>query len=508
MNAARLALDALEQFGEYTSVYFEGEASTNFERTQAAARLATILKESGVASGDRVVVMMPTCPQTQDAFQAIWRLGAVIVPITPQLIAREVCYIVENSGARLVLTSSALAETVTEAVQGNDNIDGILVFGACPIDGTKDIEGLVDRATPLETVCEREEDDLAILLYTSGTTGHPKGVRLSHHNMVSNARALVAIRAAQPGRRTLLALPLSHVYGVMVMLLGAMMGVVSVLLRRFDAEKMLEAIEEHRIQETYLVPTMLVALMNCPERETYDVSSLEIARCGAAPLANELRIEFQRLFSCQVYEGYGLSEVTCAAASYPQGEKVVPGSVGRALPGVELRVVDEEGNSLAPGATGEICIRGPNIMQGYWKNEEATKAAIIDGWLRTGDLGHIDEQGYVFISGRKKEVIIKGGENISPREVEEAFYLHPAAAEVAVFGVPHDRYGEDLVAAIVLKDGEEATYEELCSRAGGQITKFKLPSRILFKTQLPKNSNGKILRRKLREEFIEAQGMS
>ena len=469
---------------------------------ERACRLARVLRDAGVRAGDRVVLMMENCPDVHAAFQAVWRLGATIGPIMPQLIAPEIRYIIQNSGARLLLTSSPLVEKAVEATQDIDEFEAILVFGENPVSGGQDIASELEIATPLDDVVDCAQNELALLLYTSGTTGKPKGVMLSHGNVVSASEALAAHVELGPGFRTLMVLPLSHIFGASMMLVASMKGWHSTVLRRFDAATSVRALDAHDIEGLWLVPTMLVAMLEAPERVDCRASSLLYAGSGGAPLADEVRVEFERVFDCRVYEGYGHSEGVGAATVFHRRDPVVPGAVGRALPGIDLRVVDAEGCVLPAGETGEICMRGPNVMTGYWRDEGATRAAIIHDWFHTGDLGHIDQAGFVFISGRKKDLIIKGGENISPREIEEALHRHPAVAQAAIIGLPHHRYGEEVAAVIVLKSGQTATAEELRAHAGRFVTRFKVPRQFMFRDELPRTGSGKILKRKLREEWV------
>jgi long-chain acyl-CoA synthetase len=296
-------------------------------------------------------------------------------------------------------------------------------------------------------------------------------------------------------------LPLSHIYGVLVMILGARLGMISRILRRFDAGQTLETIQEFGVQRLSLVPTMLSLLINHPERERYDVSSLEAVNSGGAALSEAARQEFARLFGCRVVQGYGLSESSGALTGYHPDDDYRVGSVGAPLPGIEMRVVDFSNRAAPPGEIGELCSRGRHVMQGYLNQPEATREAIVDGWLRTGDVGYMDADGYVYITDRRKDLIIKGGENISPREIEEGLYSHPAVAEAAVFGVPDETFGEEIVAAVVVRAGQSLTEDEIKRHISGYVTKFKTPAQVVFLETLPKNPSGKILKRALREQF-------
>ncbi len=502
MNAAQLANEGLERFGEYPATYFEGREYTNKEKLDYACRLATVLKERGVKSGDRVVVMMTTCPDVPAAFQAIWRIGAVIVPIMPQLIPEEVQYIVENSGAQLVLTIPLLAPVVAAATQDIDGFGDMLACGPSDIPGLTDITSDVEQAAMYEEVAEKRYEDLAVLVYTSGTTGHPKGVMLSHGALIDNAKCVAGLFNESGRSRSLMVLPMSHVYGILLMNVGALLGFYTAMLASFDPEEVLQTIQDYKVNRVSLAPTMMVYLLNHPARAKYDCSSLKFVTAGSAPLAIELQEQFAKRFDCRVADGYGQSEATCAVTSYRDDEPIVPGSAGRALPGIEMCIMDDDGKQLGPHETGEICIKGSIVMLGYWNKPEATAETIVDDWLHSGDIGHMNEDGYVFITDRKKDMIIKGGENISPRQIEEAIHKHPGVAECAVFGVPDDKFQEEIAVAVVPKPGQTLNDDEIVSAALEHVTKFKKPKYVSFKQELPKNSNGKVLKRTLREEWV------
>ena len=504
MNVARLSLENIERYGEYTSIHFEGASWTNLEHSRRAGRLARVLRDRGVRAGDCVVVMMPNSPDVIAAFQAVWRLGAVIIPVTPQLGTREVRHVVEHSGAGAVLTKPELAARLREAATGLATARNILVLAGADGEDAADIEPDVRSAEPLEDVAERSDDDLALLLYTSGTTGKPKGVMLSHRNMLANPRSGAQMFRFTPRMPTLHALPLSHSYGVLMMNLGYVFGWVLVVLPSWDTRRVFESIERFRIERFGVVPTMLRYMIDFPDRPRYDTSSLVWVWSGGAPLPNDLRVEFEAIFHCRVADGYGQSEATASLSGYWEGDEPRDGAAGRALPGVELQIQDPSGAPLPARTTGEICARGENIMLGYWNDPEATAQALAGGWLHTGDIGFLDEDGFVYVTDRKKDLIIKGGENISPREIEEAIYEHPAVAEAAVVRVPHPVYGEDIWAAVVAKPAASVSEEEICSHVGRYVTKFKIPTRVIFYTELPKNGVGKILKRQIREELSRA----
>ncbi len=501
MNTARLALDNLDRFGEYTAVWYEARSFTNGERYQVACRMAAALRARGVQPGDRVVVMMLNSPEVTCAFTAIWMIGAVMIPVTPMWNAREVSYVLADSGAQVVITSPELAARVQTAAAALPGFRDVLVMGESEVEGALNFEPEIAAAPAFDQLIDCHADDLAMLLYTSGTTGQPKGVMLSHENMIFIADACYQNSRHLGQVRTMQVLPLSHVYGVLMMNLGSRMGSSGRILKHFDATRVLETIQELKVQRLSLVPTMLTLLINHPEREKYDVASLEAVGSGGAALSEATRQEFARLFDCKVMQGYGLSESSGALTGYHPDDGYRLGSVGPALPGIEMCIMDFANQLLPPGEVGELCSRGKHVMKGYLNKPEATRETIIDGWLHTGDIGYIDADGYVYITDRKKDLIIKGGENISPREIEEGIYTHPAIAEAAVFAVPDNVYGENLMAAVVLRTGQTLTAEELTSYLSSYVTKFKVPARIAFLEALPKNASGKILKRTLKEQF-------
>jgi long-chain acyl-CoA synthetase len=499
MNVARLVLDCVERCGEYTAVYYEGRSFTNIERLRRAERLATVFIEFGVQPGDRVVVMMPNSPEVTAAFHALWRIGAVIVPLPPQLMPAEARYIIVRSGAQLVLTCPALVGRLREATSGLADVRHLLSFGAG--EGAEDIEPHLAVADPIGSLHDCPHDELALFLFTSGTTGKPKGVTLTHGNLLSNLLSVAELYRPAPQTMMLHVLPLSHSFGVFCMNMEAVFGLRSAILPRFDAKRAFETIEEFRVQRFSAVPTMLISMCQFADSARYDCSSLEFVTTGGAALPEEVRLEFERRFGCRVRNNYGLSETAPVVSWYADGEAARPGSSGRPIPGVEVSIQDHEGRRPPPGRSGEICTRGPNLMPGYWNDPDATRAAIRDGWLHTGDVGHLDADGYLHITDRLKDIIIKGAENISPRQIEEALHSHPAVAEVAVIGLPDPKLGEEICAVVVLRAGQTATDAELREHTGRFVNRFRIPGRIVFRSDLPKSGVGKVLKRELRREL-------
>lgn len=500
-NVARLELDYLEKFGTYMRLHYENRSWTNVEELLHAARLARVFRSRDVVPGDRVIVLLPNTPDLTASFQAIWSIGAVMCPIMPQWTAPEIAHVLSNSGAKIVLTSPALAARVRDAAQGIATVRHRLVLGETDVASMENISPEMDATASLEPPVDRSPEDPALLLYTSGTTAAPKGVIITHANVAAAIESANALNPDLPAYPMLHVLPLTHVFGMLMLKLANRWGLASVLLSQFDPLMIFETIERYRVGYMPVVPTMLVYLLHHPERARFSCSSLYRITSGGAALPEKLRADFEAAFHCRVDQGYGMSESVAVATSYGDHDRYRPGSAGRAEPGVEVRIVDSHNQPVAPGLSGEICLAGPNIAAGYWDNPAATAEAFAAGWFHTGDIGYLDDDGYLHITDRKKDLIIKGGENISPREIEEALYLHPAVAEAAVIGIPDVLFGEEICAVVQLKPGLQASAEEVRSHVAQHVTKFKVPRDVVFQAALPKNSTGKIQKRAIKEQF-------
>jgi long-chain acyl-CoA synthetase len=480
-----------EQHGERPAVRLDDFVLTYDQLLDAARRVTGLLRARGVGPGDRVGVVLPNVPTFPVLFYGALGAGAVVVPMNPLLKAREVEYYLEDSEAAIVFAWHAMADEAQQAAK-TVGIDCVAVDPAGFFD-------LLAEQEPVEEVKDGDDDDTVVLLYTSGTTGRPKGAELTQANLASNAlMAAETLVELTPEDVVMGCLPLFHCFGLTCGLDASVVaGSCLTLVPRFDAKKALTVIGRDKVTVFEGVPTMYAGMLHVENAGSYDVSSLRTCISGGAAMPVEVMRSFEKAFGCIVLEGYGLSETSPVASfNHPDRERK-PGSIGVPVRGVEMKLVDEDGNDVDAGEVGEIAIRGENVMKGYWRREDDTKKAIPDGWFRSGDMARQDEDGYFFIVDRKKDLIIRGGYNVYPREVEEALYEHDAVAEVAVVGLPHDDLGEEVGAAVALKPGREATEDELRAFAKERLAAYKYPRRVWIVEVLPKGPTGKILRREV-----------
>jgi len=469
-----------------------GEVELSYgELDERSARLAALLLGKGFQPGDRVGVMLPNVPEFPIAYYGVLRAGGVVVPMNVLLKRREIAFYLEDSGAKLLLAWHGFAEEarVGAADAGSETIEVEPVAFAETLASLEPASSLTDTA----------EDDTAVILYTSGTTGKPKGAELTHMNLFRNAdvssRTTCEVGA---GDVVLGALPLFHSFGQTVgMNTSLKVGACLTLVPKFDPGEALATMQRDGVTHFYGVPTMFGALLHHPEREGFDTSSLRTCITGGASMPVEVLRGFEEAFGAVVLEGYGLSETSPVACSnHPEMERK-PGSIGTPIEGVEMQVVDEDDDPVAQGEVGEIVIRGHNIMKGYWQRPDATAEAMRGGWFHSGDMARTDEDGYFYIVDRKKDLIIRGGYNVYPREVEEVLYEHPKIREAAVVGVPHDEWGEEIGAAVVLHEGEELAPDEVSAYVKERIAAYKYPRIVWFLGDLPKGPTGKILKREI-----------
>jgi long-chain acyl-CoA synthetase len=486
-NLGQNLLDTAARDEAHPALRMDDAVLTFGEFRDAALRVAAGLQARGVEPGDRVGLVLPNVVSFPVVFYGALLAGAAVVPMNPLLKAREVEYYLRDSGAKVVV-ALAPAEPVVEAA-GTVGIDAVTVGPALP-------EELMHGGA-LDAVVDRADDDLAVILYTSGTTGQPKGAELTHANLAGNARTTAETLLESTTDDVVMGcLPLFHVFGLTCGLNTTVLrGSTLTLIPRFDGAKALSVIERDKVTIFEGVPTMFSAMLHSDDADKVDVSSLRLCVSGGSAMPVEVMRSFEETFGCIILEGYGLSETSPVASfNHPHAERK-PGSIGTPIAGVEMRLVDDDGKDVRAGEVGEIAIRGENVMKGYWQRPEDTAKSIPDGWFRTGDLARQDDDGYFFIVDRKKEMIIRGGYNVYPREIEEALYEHPAVAEVACIGIAHPELGEEVAAAVALKPGASAEVEELRNFVKERVAAYKYPRQLWLVDSLPKGPTGKILRR-------------
>ena len=484
-HLARLAEDALERLGDRDAVFFEGQWLRAAPLHERMCRVSAGLREAGVRPGDRVVVVMANCPEVALTYGALWRAGAVATPAIFLLPPGELRHIVTDSGAVGVVTTAELLPGVRAAVEGldlrwvvcvGDETDGVLPYAELE---AAEPGGIVDRAAA----------DPAALLYTGGTTGRAKGVLLSHRALWECGHAGHSASYVPGVVGTIMPLPLAHAFGLLVSVTGmhAVERTPVVLMRWFVPDEFLRLAAEHRMQRATLVPTMLRLLLDQP-LEDHDLSALRLVTCGSAPLPVDLAQAFEaRVPGVEVLEGYGLTETGGIATVNPPGARRL-GSVGRPVPGYEVRIEPDD----------EISVRGPGLMSAYWNDDAATAAAMPDGWFRTGDLGRLDENGYLYVVDRKKDLVIRGGFNVHPRDVEDALLAHDAVAGAGVVGRPDPVLGEAVVAFVALAPGSTASPEELAAHCVELLGKHKRVDEVRVVDAIPLTPIGKTDRKALR----------
>jgi long-chain acyl-CoA synthetase len=453
--------------------------------TQFLARIqraADRLWQAGVRTGDVVAVKLPNRAELIITLFAAWRLGAAATPINPALTTAEVGYQLADSRARALV--SDCGDTFPVAV-------------ITP-------QELVEPAATVAPAIDPSADDLALLIYTSGTTGRPKGVELTHANIASMAQAMVAAMGFGADAHSLLILPLFHVNGIVVGVLSPLLaGGQATIAGRFRPHTFFDIVEEVRPTYFSAVPAIYAMLAALPEDVVPDTRPVRFAICGAAPMPVELIQQFEKRYGIPIVEGYGLSEGTCASACNPVDGARKPGTVGPALPGQKVAIMDQAGALVPHGTPGEVVVKGPTVMRGYLNRPEETAKTIVDGWLHTGDIGFLDEDGYLTLVDRAKDMIIRGGENIYPKEIESVIYSHPGVHEAAVVGRPDPVYGEVPVAFVAFRDGAEITTDELLAHLKNSLARYKLPTEIVAAPQIPKNPVGKIDKPALRRRIAE-----
>ncbi len=488
-NLATKLVQTAARYPDRAAVRLDEQVLSYRDLADKSARAAAWLRGRGIVEGDRVGLMLPNVPEFVELYYGILQVGAVVVPMNPLLKAREVEYFLNDSQASLVLAWHGIAG---EAAEGARRA-GV----ATVVIETDEFATVLAGCEPASAVAEREPSDIAVIIYTSGTTGQPKGAELTHSNLQQNTEVTSAtLLYVQPDDVMFGALPLFHSFGQTVgMNCAIAVGACLTLITRFEPVHALEIIKRDQVTVLPGVPTMYAAILHQAGGSAGDVASLRLCVSGGAAMPVELLRSFEKEFDCMILEGYGLSETSPVASFNHPDRTRKPGSIGQAIAGVEMRVQDNEGKPVQQGDVGEIAVRGHNVMKGYWRRPKETAEVMVDGWFRTGDLGRVDEEGYFSIVDRKKDMIIRGGFNVYPREVEEVLYEHPAVAEAAVIGITDDVFGEEVAAVVTLKPGASATPDELREHVKGQLASYKYPRLVWIEAELPHGDTGKILKR-------------
>lgn len=513
LNLAVLLEESARKKPQHPAVIFNEMKFSYAQINGAANQVANGLVGLGIQPGDKVALSCPNLPYFPIVYYGILKTGAVVVPLNVLLKGREIAYHLQDSDAKAYFCFEGTAELPMgmfghEGFQEAEDCEHFFLITANPaapppIEGTKTLGMLMANQSPTFDTVQRDASETAVILYTSGTTGRPKGAELTHTNMILNARLSDTMYSADQEDVHLVTLPLFHSFGQTVQMnSGFYNGATLSLLPRFDAEAALKIMERDCVTIFAGVPTMYWAILNCPNAHLYDLEKigrhLRLCCSGGSAMPVEVMKAFNEKFGVKILEGYGLSETSPVATFHSTDIETKPGSVGIPVWGVQVRVVDPNDNDVPTGELGEIVIKGHNIMKGYYKKPEATAEAMRNGWFHTGDIGRMDEDGYVYITDRVKDMLIRGGLNVYPREVEEVLMTHPAVSLAAVVGIPHEALGEEVKAFVILKEGQSISEEELIAWCKENMAAYKYPRHIEFRQSLPMTATGKILKRELK----------
>ena len=530
MNLADLVDEGVRKFGEYDVCYFEGKWYTNADINRTANRLGNALKSLGIRQGDRVVTQLPNCIEIFEVFTAVYRIGAVMVPMNPILRPDQISYIYKDCGAKATITTSEYLPWIEEARKGAPDLKNVILIDKGDMPGTRYLPDLLSGSDDTLKSEDMDNDDLAALIYTSGTTGNPKGVIHTHYSLWVNAACFADYQTLSgpttlsnvsrdfdqktytfikdehevtgPDRMTLslACLPLCHSFGIAFYNFGNMVGARSVMMRWWDPLKAMKLIEAMKIKYMALVPTMYVQMLEHPDFGKFDFSSLKYCISGGAALSPEIGLKWKEKVGVHIIEGWGMTETGASTTGNNLFGPPKYGSIGvNMLRCNKMKIFDKGGKELPPGSAGELVVKGPAMMKGYWNLPEETAQTLKNGWLHTGDIGYMDDDGYFYITGRKKDLIIRGGENVSPKEVEMVVCSHPKVAEAGCVGIKDRVYGEEIKAFVVLKPGEQCTEAEIIEHCKKLLPTFKTPKQVQFIQALPKNILGKTLRVELRK---------
>lgn len=505
-----MLVETVKKYPNHPALYFFGQEISYTKLGELAGAFASCLQQDGFEKGDRAAIMLPNCPQYIISYYGILQTGGIVTQVNPMYTSNELEYILRDSGAKVIVIYEPLLPVLKQIIANTSvkrvitvNFEGKEAVDEFSIDFASFLKSVKKPPTP---VMIQASEDVAVLQYTGGTTGRSKGAMLTHRNLLANVIQCYEYfkDEIKPGQdRMLTVIPLFHVYGMTsCMNLAIYTGALNILLPRFEIEEVLQTIKERKPTSFPGVPTMYIALINHPKVNEYGLDSISICNSGSAPMHVELMRTFEEKTGAKILEGFGMSESSPTTHCNPAFGPRKPGSVGIGVPSTDYKIVDlgDGIKELKPGEIGELIIKGPQVMKGYWNMPEETANTLRDGWLYTGDIAYMDEDGYVYIVDRKKDMIIASGYNIYPRDVEEVIYQHPAIKEAVVVGVPDAYRGETVKAVVVLKEGQQVSEDELISFCREKLAAFKVPRIVEFRSELPKTSVGKILRRKIREE--------
>ena len=519
MNTPEFLLISSSICPDREAIIFEGHRWTFSDLAERTNRLANALAGMGVGQGDKVGMLQVNCNECVEVYFATAKLGATYVPLNFRAKSDELAYMVNFSESSVIFIGGRYVNLVN-SIRGE--MPGLkhVVSVEGPEEGMLEYESIIAEADPEEVFTDIDDNDTSILMFTAGTTGQPKGVMLTHDNLATYVLNNVSPADPEIEEKNILTVPLYHIAGMQAVLAAVYGGRTLVVQRQFEASEWMKLVETERVTRAMMVPTMLKGLMEHEEFHDRDLSSLQVITYGAAPMPVEVITKaIEELPGTRFINAFGQTESASTITMLTPEDHVIEGapaeralklkrlgSIGRALGDTEVKIFDEEGNEAPVDEVGEIVARGPRVMKGYWKADEATNTTIRNGWLYTGDMGYMDEAGYIFLSGRAKDIIIRAGENISPEQVEATLHSHPAVDEAAVIGVPDPQWGETVRAIVALKDGAEASEEEIIEHCRGQLASFKKPESVVFVDSLPRNQMGKVLKRVLREEHGKVAG--
>lgn len=495
-NLSENLRNTANNFPDQTAYIFENQSTTYAELIELVDRFADGLSAQGVKKGDTVALLVGNSPNFIISYYGIIRLGAVVVPMNPIYTYEEINYILSNSRAKVVIAQSDLESTLSKVKKHLKGLEMVIYTEEVKSEWT--IEQLLQKNVDRCISPIIESEDLAVVLYTSGTTGKPKGAMLTHQNLASNADSVIKLSELNKEDRIIAVLPMFHVFSMTVCINAPIAcGGTIIIIPQFSPANVIQTIRKEKATVFSGVPTMYNFMLQLPGITVDDFSAIRLCLSGGSSLPVEILKQFNEKFRLNILEGYGLSETSPVTAFNPLNGISKPGSVGVDIPGVKNKVVNGDGNEIPRGEVGELVVQGPHVMKGYFGMPEETASALKDGWFYTGDLAKMDEEGYIYIVDRKKDMILIGGYNVYPREVEEVLYQHPSIVEVAVIGIPNEEYGELVKAFIVKKEGQ-LTSDDIILFCQDKLAKYKIPREVEFVEELPRNRTGKVLRRSLR----------